>query len=187
MPRDGVTTNARSPARTEATQMRPTRISGVTMIELMAVIAVLIVLVLIAVPSFSDFFDRHRVRGAAEDIASMISDARAEAVKNDLDVSIVANGSGTAWCSDAAQCRISGQRFAVDSTDHRGVVIGALPASLTFNSTMGVIVPLGARNFLLTSESGKYEVTVEVNALGQARACTALDKPTMTGVGVCTN
>ena len=188
--------------------MRHHRISGVTLIELLAVITVLVVLVMIAVPSFTDFFDRHRVRGAAEDIASMISDARAEGVKNDLDVSIVATGSGTAWCiggnaaaaptggnpagtaadcdcSDASQCRISGQRFAVDSTNYEGVSIGALPASLTFNSTMGVIVPLGTRDFLLTSASGKYEVTVQVNALGQPRACTATDKPQMTGVAVC--
>jgi Tfp pilus assembly protein FimT len=68
--------------------MRPTRISGVTMIELMAVIAVLIVLVLIAAPSFADFFDRNRVRAAGDDLVSIISDARAEAVKNDLDVNI---------------------------------------------------------------------------------------------------
>lgn len=188
--------------------MRPKHSSGVTLIELMAVIAVLIILVMLAVPSFSDFFDRHRVRGAAEDIASMISNARAEGVKNDLDVSIAATGSGTTWCiggnaataptggnpaggaadcdcSDAAQCRISGQRMAVDSADYRGVSIGALPASLTFNSTLGMIVPLGSREIPLVSSSGKYEVTVEVNALGQARACTKPDKPTMTGVAVC--
>ena len=181
---------------------------GVTLIELLVTVTVLAVLTIIAVPSFADFFDRARVRGAADDIVSLISNARAEAVKNDLDVSIELVGSGTDWCAggnaatapsggspaaaatacnctDNAQCLISGQRFAVAMGAHPGVAIGALPATMVFDSDMGVLVPLGARQLTLTSPSGKYDMRVVINALGQAHACVPSGKPGMTGISAC--
>ena len=65
------------------------------------------------------------------------------------------------------------------------IAIGALPAGFTFDSKMGVIVPLGARSVTLTSPRGKYDITVEVNALGQARQCTPAASPVIVGVDQC--
>lgn len=181
---------------------------GFTLVEAMVTLAVLVVLVTVALPSFVDFFDRHAVRGAAEHVVSLISDARAEAVKSDLDVSVAMAGSGTAWCigansaaapgngnpapaagacdcTNGADCLVSGQRYALDASDYPGVQLAATMTTLTFDRQMGVVAPLGSHNLTLTSPRGKYDVAVEVNALGQARVCVPADKPAMTGVPSC--
>ena len=194
--------------------MRPPRkllLLGVTLVELAVSMAVLAILATAALPSFVDFFDRNRVRGAADDVASLIGNARAAAVKNHLDVSIAMAGSGAAWCvggnaatppsgglpagvagpcncinpADATQCLIAGQRFAIEVDAHPGVQIGALAAPLTFNSTLGLISPLGSRSVVLTSPKGTYDVAVLVNSLGQARLCTPVGKPTIAGTAPC--
>lgn len=181
---------------------------GFTLVECMVTLAVLVVLVTVAMPSFVDFFDRHAVRGAADHVVSLISDARAEAVKSDLDVSVAMAGSGTAWCigansaaapsngdpaatagacdcTNGAECLVSGQHYALDASDYPGVQLASTMATLTFDRQMGVVAPLGAHNLTLTSPRGKYDVAVEVNALGQARVCVPTSKPSMTGVPSC--
>ncbi|MCC8362417.1 prepilin-type N-terminal cleavage/methylation domain-containing protein [Lysobacter sp. A6] len=181
---------------------------GFTLMELMITVAVLAVLAALAAPSLSDFFDRNRVRAAADDVVSLISNARAEAVRNDLDVNIAMRGSGTAWCvganaaippvggvpaagatecncANAGVCLVSGGRQVVASADYTDVSIGALPAAFDFNSTLGAIVPLGDRTVTLTSPTGKYDVEIRVNALGQAFACTPATKPVLSGMLVC--
>ena len=183
---------------------------GFTLIELVVTVLVLLILAAIAVPSFRDFFDRAKVRGAADDLVSTISEARAEAVKRDLDVSIAFAGSGENWCAggmspdapvdgnpaDPAQacncdddtpvaCTIGGETYKVLSSAHPDIAIGALPASMIFDSNMGVLVPLGSRQVTLTSPTGKYDVRVQINALGQAHACTPTGKPTMSSLPPC--
>ena len=156
-------------------------LNGFTLVELMITIAVLVVLMTLAAPSFVDLLDRNRVRGAGDALISLISNARAEAIKTDLDVSVAMSGGGTDWCmgghsatppsggnpagmadpcdctdpADASACRISGQRFAIEVGTYPGVSVGPLPAAFTFDSTLGAIVPLGARQVTLTSPSGK--------------------------------
>jgi len=174
----------------------------------MVTLAVMAILMTAAVPSFVDFFERNRVRGAADGVISLVSDARAEAVKNALDVNISMAGAGTAWCiggnaatppsggnpagvaaacdcTDADACLVSGQRLAVDVDAFPGVAVGALPAALTFDHTLGVVSPMGSRTVVLTSPRGKYDIAVQVNSLGQARMCTPAGNPTMSGVTPC--
>lgn len=185
--------------------------SGVTLVELMVSLAVLAVLAAAAVPSFIDFLDRNRVAGAAEAVVSLVSNARAEAVKNDLDVSVAMAGSGAAWCmgaaaaaparhgqpagsadacdcvdpADATECIVAGQRLAIEVGAYPDVQVGPLPATLTFDRTLGAITPLGSRSVVLTSPRGKYDVAVEVNSLGQARLCTPDGKPSMSSLAPC--
>lgn len=174
----------------------------------MVTLAVMAILATAAVPSFVDFFERNRVRGAADGVISLVSNARAEAVKNALDVNISMAGSGTAWCiggnaaeppsggnqaaaaaacdcTDADACLVSGQRLAVDVDQFPGIAVGTLPAALTFDHTLGLVVPMGSRTVVLTSPRGKYDVAVQVNALGQSRMCTPAGSPMMSGVPAC--
>lgn len=181
---------------------------GFTLVELMVTLAVMAILMTAAVPSFVDFFERNRVRGAADGVISLVSNARAAAVRNAIDVNISMAGSGTAWCiggnagtppsgghpagvaaacdcTDGDACLISGERVAVDVGAYPGIAVGALPAALTFDSTLGVVSPMGSRSVVLTSPRGKYDVAIMVNALGQARMCTPAGKPTMSGIVPC--
>ena len=185
--------------------------SGFTLVELMVTLAVLAIVLVAAVPSFVDFFDKSRVRGAADNVISVVSNARAESVKTDLDVNIAFTGSGTAWCvgansatppsggneagaaaacdcTVATECRVSGVRSAIDVGAAPGVSIGTLPAALIFDSKLGVVSPLGVRAVTLTSPRGKYDIKVEINALGQARLCTPITptpKPVIAGIPAC--
>ena len=181
---------------------------GVTLVEMMVTIGVLAILLALAVPSFLDYFDRSAVRGAADGVISLISDARAEAVKNDLDVNVAMAGSGGAWCmganaaiapsggnpaagattcdcSDAGQCFVSGQRLVLAAADYPGVQVGSLLTAMTFDRRLGVVSPLASRNLTLTSPRGKDALAVQVNPLGQARLCVPASKPSIAGVPSC--
>lgn len=181
---------------------------GVTLVELMVTIGVLAILVVAAVPSFVDYFDRSAVRGAADSVISLISDARAEAVKNDLNVNVAMAGSGATWCvganaadpptggnpavdaiacdcSDSGQCFVSGQHLALDSADYRGVQASSSLTAMTFDHRLGVVSPLAQRSLTLTSPRGKYDLAVQVNPLGQARLCVPVTKPSIAGVPSC--
>lgn len=186
----------------------PNRESGFTMIELMVTLTVMAILLAVATPSFVNFFDRYRLRGAADAVVSAISDARTEAVKTDRDVRITFKGSGSSWCMGASAaveptggnpaqapvpcdctvstaCMVSGKRLAVETGAVRDVAIGTLPSDITFDSKLGTVIPLGASAVTLTSPRGKYDLQVQVNSLGQARYCRPAGKPLFSGVSTC--
>lgn len=181
---------------------------GFTLVEMLVTLGVLAILLVLAVPSFLDYFDRTAVRGAADGVISLISDARAEAVKNDLDVNIAMTGSGGAWCmganaatapsggnpaagatpcdcSDTSQCPVSGQHLVLAAADYPGVQVGPLIAAMTFDRQLGVVSPLASRSLTLTSPRGKYDLAVQVNPLGQARLCVPTSRPSIAGVPTC--
>ena len=58
------------------------RQSGFTMIELMVTLLVLVILAMIAAPSFVTMMEKSRLKGATDDVVSLISNARLEAVKH---------------------------------------------------------------------------------------------------------
>ncbi|MEJ7745665.1 MAG: GspH/FimT family pseudopilin [Luteimonas sp.] len=181
--------------------------SGFTLIELMVTIAVLAILLAVALPSFADFFDKYRLRGAVDDVVSVISNARAESVKADRDVNISFGGTAPQWCvganaavdpaggvatpgaiacdcAVAAQCQVGGQRLAVDVGKHAGVTIGGTPAAFIFDSKLGLVTPLAPQSATFTSATGKYALRVNVNPLGQAVVCVP-SGPAIAGVPTC--
>lgn len=185
------------------------RNAGFTLVELMVTLGVIAIVLVAAVPSFVDFFDRYRVRGAADDVVSVISNARAAAVKADRDVNISFGGANTtAWClgansapeptggnpvpdasacdcSNAAQCIVGGDRMAIDVGQEGQVSVDSLATAITFDGKLGLIEPLAAQAATFTSPRGKYDVRVTVNALGQAGICTPAGKPAIAGIGAC--
>ena len=184
------------------------RIKGVTLVELLVTIAVLAILLAAATPSFADFIDRYRLRGAVDDVVSVISIARAEAVKGDRDVNVSIGGSTSAWCiganaavepvggapaADAAACNCSvadscmvgGQQLRIATGTHGGVAVGAVGDDFSFDSKLGVTVDLETAAATFTSPSRKYDLQVNVNPLGQASVCRPASKPAIPGVQPC--
>ena len=182
--------------------MRPPRhYSGFTLIELMISIAVLAVLMALALPSFRDFFEKARLRGAADDISGFVARQRLNSVRLDREVSLSVRGDAGVWCvgarvaanpanpgesvpaaeecdcsTDAAECLVAGESAVVASTSYGAAgnqpTIDAADILLTFDGRRGTLTDFDdAGDVELSSSSGRWKLRVEVLGLGQARVC----------------
>lgn len=179
---------------------------GFTLIELMVTVAVLAILMAIAGPAFNDFFQRYRLRGAADDVTSLLASARAEAVARNRDVSIVFTGSGTAWCVGATtgadptpgeevlggatcdcanDCQIGDRVMERQGANYSGVSMGSAPADFTFSRLNGAIPLTAAPEVTFTSPNGTYSLELQVSPLGRGRLCTPTGSPSMAGFQAC--
>ena len=80
--------------------MRASHSKGFTLVELMVVVAIVAILAAMAAPSYRDMIDRYRLRSAADDVLSMLANARAQSVKIGLDAA-VSSTTGASWCVGA--------------------------------------------------------------------------------------
>jgi type IV fimbrial biogenesis protein FimT len=184
---------------------------GFTLIELMVTVAVLAILLTLAVPSFSDFFERYRLRGAADKVVNVLSSARAEAVMRNRDVAIDFQGSGANWCMGAKaaddpatagdlvaapvscncavanSCTVSSNReLVVPASQLNGVAISGVPASLLFSSRTGATEPTGTQaSTTLSSPNGKFKLRLNVSPLGRTTLCVPSGEPAMAGFQTC--
>jgi type IV fimbrial biogenesis protein FimT len=184
---------------------------GFTLIELMVVVVVVAILAAMAAPSYRDMIDRYRVRGAADDVLSVLSNARAGAVKAGLDTAVSVTSGGN-WCVGAisaavpaggaraaaptacncasapAACVVGGEQLVIPVGKH-GAVSMASGAGFTYDGKLGTVLTAGAiaaaTPVVLTSPSGTYDVRVGVSPLGQATLCTPSGKPAMAGIAAC--
>lgn len=174
--------------------------TGFTMVELMVSVVILAILLVIATPSFTEFFERARVRGAAEDALALMAQARQAAVEADRNIRLKVNGSTSDWClgavqqtdpatagdlvsttpaacncaSNAAACLVGGEVLVADGAASDGVTVnaGSLATDFTYDSKGGTLANLGATPQVeFVSSSGRYGLRLQVNALGQARIC----------------
>lgn len=184
-------------------------VAGVTLVELLVTLAVLAILLVAAAPSFSDFFERYRLRSAVDDTLTMFASARQAAVEADRNVGVRFIGGGEAWCGgarqadepaagaladiddvfcdcveDAAQCAVGGAGALVSSGD-RGVSLED-DVEFAYDSKGGTLADTSETpTLVLTSSTQRYALQVEVGALGQARACVPSDKKPIPGYPAC--
>ncbi|UHQ19612.1 prepilin-type N-terminal cleavage/methylation domain-containing protein [Lysobacter sp. KIS68-7] len=178
------------------------RNGGFTLLELMVAVGIFLLLTALAVPSFQTYFEKARVRGAADGVVAMIANARQAAVKFDRNVSVATTGSGATWCLGAREaavpaagdqaaaaadcdcsaaspttCMVDGQEQLVGSSAYPGISLSSPASSLTFDGRLGMRSDADTGNadassFDLTSSPGRYTLTVSVSPLGQATVCS---------------
>ena len=189
--------------------MRPQHSSGFTLVELMVVVAIVAILAVMAAPSYRDMIDRYRLRAATDDLVSVMSNARANAVKLDRDVNVSFGNTATGWCMGAnaavapsagdpagtasacdctaatPTCVVDGETLLVPAGKHADVDISGTTTALIFDGNLGLLNPVGSQTMDLTSPSGRYTARVIVRPLGQATICVPSGSPSMAGVPAC--
>jgi type IV fimbrial biogenesis protein FimT len=183
---------------------------GFSLIELMVVVAISLILLLIASASIQGMLDRARVRGAADDLVSLIASTRSGAANLNLDVNLHVAGTAPLWCvganaavlpgtlgnavpaaancdcTTASNCTVGNQQLVVDSSQYSGVTMTGRPASDTIISgRLGTINNLTPSSFTLTSPLGKYQMRVNIAPLGMASICTPIGQPLIPGYASC--
>ena len=162
---------------------------GFTLVELMVVIAVVAILAAAAMPVYRNLLDRYRIGKAAEDVVSLISNARASSVKLHRRVN-VAFDTG-AWCAGAnaaaaptggsragaatactcgtpSTCSVDGETTAIETGKHPGVTMTAASGNIEFDGIVGATTGLATRTVTLQSPLGKFTAAIAVTPLGQA-------------------
>lgn len=168
---------------------------GFTLIEMMVTVAVLAIIVSIAAPSFNSFFDRYRVKRAADTLSSFLINAKSEAIKRNKNVSAVITGSGTTWCvgmtesstcncSTANACQIEGADRVINSTSFNGVkLLGPDTGhAFEFKTQRGAVT--GFDTVQLESANGA-KVNVRVSMVGRIKLCSPSGTGNMGGYSLC--
>lgn len=135
---------------------------GVTMIELMVVITILAILLGLAVPYMQEFFVRNRLAAAANDFLAALADARNEAMRRGVPVTLRSTAGSKNWtngwtlCVDANAAAPTGTCAAgATNTLRRGMALNA-PMTINSNATFAAAV---------TFDSGGRVVSTTANGL----------------------
>jgi type IV fimbrial biogenesis protein FimT len=182
---------------------RPERSLGFTMVELMVTLAVLAILTAMALPSFRDFAERAWLRGAADNIASVIGAAKEESIKRDALVKIDFKAVGTGFCVGAATvatasatgCDCSATTCPVAAYPANTAELHAvrLVGTPTFGSDSAFVIDPKTATLADIADTGGIELDVPrgygikelVNAMGRVSTSTPSGKKSLSGVNAC--
>lgn len=165
-------------------KMKPARrhcASGFTLVEMMVVIAIITILASVAIPSFGSFFDRHRLRGAADTLFGDLQFARMEAIRNNQFV-FVNIKTGSSWCygmkvgsacdcskpsSDANYCSLK----LVNANGNTGTTLSTstFAADPSFDPVQGLASQAGSATFTSTANA---QAQISLSLLGMVSLCT---------------
>ena len=130
----------------------------------MVVVAIVAILAVMAAPSYRDMIDRYRLRAATDDLVSVMSNARANAVKLDREVNVSFGNHDSGWCmgakaavaptgglpagtasacdctDNAPACVVDGETLLVPAGKHADVDIsGTFPDAVIFDGNLGLL------------------------------------------------
>jgi type II secretion system protein H len=133
--------------------MRRRRQSGFTLIELMVTLVVVVILATLAVPSFATLIEKSRLRGATDDIVSLLNNSRGSAVKLGTIINVSMVGSAGTWCARA----VSKASFQT-STTAAGTALSLTNLSPALNSQCNctdstISCTVDGQNTLVSSDS----------------------------------
>jgi type IV fimbrial biogenesis protein FimT len=144
---------------------------GFTLTELLVTIALAALVAGLAVPSFASAVARHRLQGAAEQLAHDLAEARFDAARRGTPLH-VSFATGAQWCYAVAAAPDCGCRDAagcglktVQAADHPGVqLLQAEDATLAPG-------PAGHRGGALLQGADGHQLRVALTPLGRPRVC----------------
>jgi len=145
---------------------------------MMIVVIIIGIIAAVAVPSFDNYFERQRVKRAAEDIYGLILQAKSEGPIRDVGMSVSVDTD--TWCvgfSDTANCDCAANACTIDvaGTDVVQVVSGTDHSDVTITSTIAgttFAYPRGTQTAgNITVSSGGYSLEVQVSPEGRVRLC----------------
>jgi prepilin-type N-terminal cleavage/methylation domain-containing protein len=187
---------------------------GMTLVELLLTMIIMAILMAMAMPSYFEFIEKRKTTGAVENISSLIVNAKMEAIKRNqpVTVSFLNNFDGDNWCfgfqvgtttcdcgeddaSAAAYCDVTETDGSVRSSrlysgDFGGATIGNFDTfsgatNFTFDPILGLLTDTADSGSLeVTSENGKYQVTIAINGAGRVTQCTDSSKK-LVGYDTC--
>ena len=161
-------------------------------------IAIIAIVLSLAVPSFNDFFEKNRLKRAAEEVYGLVTKARAETAIRDTNMSVTVDTGE--WClgyAAAAGCDctlaagvagacsvlVSGTDVlqVVDESNFSGVAIANdFGGGVTFNSVRGT-ANAGSVNL----SAGGWELDIVVSSMGRVRICAPAESTTTMGYESC--
>jgi len=158
-------------ARHRAARPRP---RGFTLIEAVIVVGVIALLTSLALPSFNDMMLRARLRGAAEDLALGLGNARLESLRPGAGAVHVTVQAGSPWCwavgpAPQPDCRGSapGAFKVVHGEDYAGVSMSD-GASAQFDGSQQITGMTLQATFVSTQGQ---TLRVHMTPLGRASIC----------------
>lgn len=154
--------------------MRARRIAGFTLLEAVITIAVVTILVAAAVPNYSSYLARQRLRHVAELLEQDLRRARALSVDETRDIH-VSFTSGPQWCwgvsrqgpcnctTGAPRCELSG----VTHHEFKGILLQS-GQGVNFQAGMGRAV--GWTRIGLSNDHN-HQLHIDLNPLGRPQIC----------------
>ena len=158
---------------------------GITLIEVLVGLVLLVIAGLVAVPSFTDYLERQRLKAAAESLAASLNLARSEALAQQQFMYVQLAGQGSErWCYAvfkepkcdcfSAACEAL-QRG--DSVKQPGVELGSASRStFRFNWKNGSATGANGTASFVGQKTGQ-QLCVVLSNLGRVRIITSKNKP----------